>query len=72
MFCLTAFKPFLIRTRTSNYFQENRREYEKRVAAIVEQSWMMSFPDESETSMAKSKQNDNATGGATTSGAASR
>lgn len=53
-------------------YQENRREYEKRVAAIVEQSWMMSFPDESETSMAKSKQNDNATGGATTSGAASR
>ena len=27
-------------------YQENRREYEKRVAAIVEQSWL-NFPDDS-------------------------
>ena len=26
-----------------NYFQENRREYEKRVASIVEQSWYFSY-----------------------------
>jgi hypothetical protein len=60
---------FLIRS-----FQENRREYEKRVAAIVEQSWMMSFPDEAESSMGKSKQNDNSATGATatTSAGASR
>ena len=49
--------------------QENRREYEKRVAAIVEQSWMMTFPDESDTNLGKSKQN-NDNNGATTSGAA--
>ena len=58
-----------------HYFQENRREYEKRVAAIVEQSWMMSFPDEAESSMGKSKQNDNSASGATattSAGAASR
>lgn len=46
-----------------------RREYEKRVAAIVEQSWMMSFPDEADSSSGKSKQNENASGGATTSAA---
>lgn len=46
-----------------------RREYEKRVAAIVEQSWMMSFPDEADSSSGKSKQNNNASGGATTSAA---
>lgn len=56
-------------------YQENRREYEKRVAAIVEQSWMMSFPDEAESSMGKSKQNDNSASGATattSAGASSR
>jgi|FrelakmetLWP11LW_1041352.scaffolds.fasta_scaffold38031_1 hypothetical protein len=54
------------------FFKENRREYEKRVAAIVEQSWMMTFPDEAESSLGKSKQNDNATGSAATTSGASR
>lgn len=52
-----------------SFFQENRREYEKRVAAIVEQSWMTTFPDEADTSSGKSKQGNDNSGGATTSAA---
>lgn len=53
-------------------YQENRREYEKRVAAVVEQSWMMTFPDDPNTSTGRSKQNDNASAatGASTGGSA--
>lgn len=50
-------------------YQENRREYEKRVAAIVEQSWMTTFPDEADASLGKSKQGNDNSGGATTSAA---
>ena len=32
---------------TSGFLQENRREYEKRVASIVEQSWLI-FSEEAE------------------------
>ena len=31
-------------------YQENRREYEKRVAAVVEQSWLNYPPDEADDS----------------------
>merc|ERR1711994_160648 len=39
-------------------YQENRREYEKRVAAIVEQSWL-NFPDDAENP-ANAEKSDNA------------
>lgn len=48
-------------------YQENRREYEKRVAAIVEQSWL-NFPDDSgdEEGAKKAEPSDQAEPGATT------
>ena len=51
-------------------YQENRREYEKRVAVIVEQSWL-NFPDDSgDEEGAKKSENSAEETGATATGSA--
>ena len=42
-------------------YQENRREYEKRVAAIVESSWLNYPPDDDEGSGPSGSGNENST-----------
>merc|ERR1711894_335678 len=53
--------------QAAQLFQENRREYEKKVAAIVEQSWL-NFPDDSGDEEG-GKKNESSEEGASTSNA---